>query len=112
MSSSLDQYLAEATAILSDFLEPKFAAKLRSVLGLPEEQGLVEESCDSENVEPAKKKLKSGNADGPVEDYSVEFRMDLSKKDDVKQTVVQKKLAAAAKGTKSITSFFGKPKAK
>jgi len=94
--SGPDRLKRYSAHIIKDCLSKENAKLLDEVLGL---------QTDKENEPPAKKAKKEGVAEEPSEDYS-KGEMATKVKAEVKMSKSQKDLAKAAKGTKSISSFF------
>lgn len=94
-----------ALGIVSEYLTPELAEKLKDKLGLPEpEKPSTKRMGDGEL--PKAKKLKTGVVEGPTDDYSKGVKKETGNTGDL--TSKQKALAVSAKGSKNIMSFFKK----
>ena len=106
------QYLRYAHGIASQYLEADLAEKLKSHLGIPEEEDKkqpakkrAKENCQNEDNSKSKKARIS--EEGPTEDYSKDYKKSGGGKEQAMNSK-QKALAKSASGSKSIMSFFGK----
>jgi len=101
-----EDYLRCALGIVSEYLPAALATALEARLGLQQAQqetkGAKRMSVGGQKEGPKPKKVKQ---EGPSEDYSKAAVKAVVKEE---QTAKQKALAASAKGTKSISSFFSK----
>jgi len=101
-----EDYLRCALGIVSEYLPAALATALEARLGLQQAQqetkGAKRMSVGGQKEGPKPKKVKQ---EGPSEDYSKAAVKAVVKEE---QTAKQKALAASAKGTKSISSFFAK----
>jgi len=97
-----------ALGIVSEYLTPELADKLKEKLALPEKEAPANNKrTGSEGDMPKAKKLKTGEkAQGPTDDYSKGVKKETGNSGDL--TSKQKALAVSAKGSKNIMSFFKK----
>jgi len=95
------EYKRYALGIVSEYLAPELAEKLKNKLGLPE----PEKKRAGDGDLPKAKKLKTGPVEGPTDDYSKGVKKGEKSPD---LTSKQKALAVSAKGSKNIMSFFKK----
>jgi len=101
-------FLKYSFGIIQEYLSPELGSKLEESLNLPKEEKLNDESKGTKrlsSIDDGNSKSKRIKTDGPVEDYSkkiskVPIKEELSSK--------EKALAASAKGSKNIMSFFKK----
>jgi len=103
-----EEYERYACGILCDYLQEELATKLKDVYGVVDVKPTTKKHAADDKLEKegGSKHPRLGE---PTEDYSNHFK---NKKDNKgsAQSTTSKKLQQAAKGTKSISSFFTKKK--
>ncbi|XP_032776841.2 ribonuclease H2 subunit B isoform X1 [Daphnia magna] len=98
-------FMRYAFGLVTEYLSDELTAALENHLNLPVVPKLVKD--EESNEPPAKRKKIAGNPNQePLEDYSKDQKP--LTKEKLLVSAKSKALASAAKGSKSISSFFGK----
>ncbi|KAK9504383.1 hypothetical protein O3M35_010725 [Rhynocoris fuscipes] len=108
-----DSYLRYALGLLAEYLLPELVTKLADFIGLPPEE--KKSSLQDENESPNDKRRRNSSVEDDEDNKKIKLEESYESlpstptvKTEKKQSAKEQAMAKAAKGSKSISSFFKK----